>query len=439
MGEAGQRQQENGSGVEHAPARAAGRVGAAAAVIFILGIHVVGRVGSFCSPVRADSYAYTCIGYRVAHGEPLYSETLSDVKPPLLYHLYGLVYLVLPPGRLSVVPIDTLFGLLGYWATYLLARDLFGRKIGLVVTVVAAMAYNALIVWDFGTEGFGLAESYMVLPAAMAARAYRRGVLGDRNAAFLACGLWLGIEASIKQTVLPLAATIAVHWTALSLFRSMNARRWLRGSLAIGAGVVAALLPWIVFLAARGTLLSMIEVMRTGAVGQLAKFTARPDQWSNVLPLWLPMAWCVFGLLWWGESTWRNRRDRTGFAVAFSSSDLLFLLVWLGLEYVMLIYLPFRSFHYYVVSCIPLVMLSGLMWAGLGASRRSLPARPMLAAGSVAAVLSLAFARTTLDTVIPIAIARLRAYDAGADRAFFDSMVDRPVINFGVPSQPPEE
>lgn len=437
MGETGRSQQENGCDAEPTRARAARRLGVAAAVIFILGIHIVGRVGSFCSPVRADSYAYTCIGYRIAQGEALYSPTLSDVKPPLLYHLYALAYLVLPPGRLSVVPVDTLFGLLGYWATYLLARDLFGRKIGLVVTAAAAMAYNALIVWDFGTEGFGLAESYMVLPAALAVRAYRRGVLGDRSVAFLACGLWLGIEASIKQTVLPLAAAIALHWTVLSLFRSMAPRRWLRGSLAIAAGLVGALIPWVVLLAAQGTLLSMIEVMRTGAVGQLAKATARPDQWSNVLPLWVPMAWCVFGLLWWVESAWRMRRGGTGFAVALSSSDLFFLLLWLALEYVMLIYLPVRAFHYYVVSCTPLVLLSGLMWAGLAATRPTLPTRRMLAAGSVAAVLSLAFARTTVDTVVPIAIARLRTYDAGADRAFFSSIVDREVIKLGMPSQPP--
>ena len=412
-------------------------LGVAAAIAFVVGIHVVGRVGSFCSPIRADSYAYTCIGYRIAQGEPLYSPTLSDVKPPLLYHLYALVYLVLPPGRLSVVPVDSLFGLLGYWATYLLARDLFGRTTGLIVTVTAALAHNAFIVWDFGTEGFGLAESYMVLPAVLAVRAYRRGAAGHGTTAFLWCGLWLGTEAAIKQTVLPLAVAIAVHWTVLILLKETDPRRCLKGSVATCAGLIAALAPWLIFLALQGTLVPMIEVMRTGAVGQLAKFTARPDQWSNVLPLWVPMVWCVFGLLWRIESAWRSRRNRAAAPIPPASGDLLLLLLWLVLEYVMLIYLPFRSFHYYVVSCIPMVLLSGTMWAALAAARASLRARPLLAAGSLAAVLSMAFVRTTLDTVVPIAIARCRAYDDEADRAFFDDMVARDVINFGVPPQSP--
>jgi hypothetical protein len=149
------------------------------------------------------------------------------------------------------------------------------------------------------------------------------------------------------------------------------------------------------------------------------------------------MVWCVFGLLWRMESAWRTRRDRGAAPIPPASRDVLLLLPWLALEYVMLIYLPFRSFHYYVVSCIPFVLLSGTMWAALGAMRASLPARPLLAAGSVAAVLSMAFARTTLDTVVPIAIGRCRAYDGEADRAFFDGMVARDVINFGVPARSP--
>ena len=102
----------------------------------------------------------------------------------------------------------------------------------------------------------------------------------------------------------------------------------------------------------------------------------------------------------------------------------------------MLVYLPFRAFHYYVVSCLPLVLLSGTLWAGLGALRDKLPPRPALSCVSVACVLSIAFSRIVVDTIVPIAIARYRSYDAAADRSYFDELVSREVIDFGVPPGP---
>jgi len=411
--------------------------GIALGIVFIALAHVVGRVGSFCSPVRADSYAYACIGYRIAQGATLYSPQLSDVKPPALYHLYALGYLLLPPGRYSMIPFDALFAALGYWAMYLLARDMYGHGVGLIVAATAAFAQNALNVWDFGTEAFGLAESFMIFPAALAVRQYRRGMTTRDITPLLWCGVWLGVEASFKQTALPLAAAVAAHWTALAFVGRISWRRWATGAVGIAAGIVLALAPWVTYLMFRGTLWRMLEVLGPGAAGQLAKFTARPDDWNNVLPLWVPMAWGALALLAWVESAHRRIPAGGGSHWPTPTPDIAFLLIWLALEYIMLIFLPFRSFHYYVVSSLPLILLSGSFWTALAAAAGKLPPRRALACTSVAAVLSLAFARTAIDRIVPMTLGRFQAYDRQVDQAFFDAMAARNVINFGLPPNYP--
>jgi len=405
----------------------------AAAITFILAAHLIGRVGSFCSPVRADSYAYSCIGYKIAQGGRFYSPELSDVKPPALYHLYAIGYAFLPAGREAMIPFDSLIGLLGYWAVYLLARDLYGRGVGLILAVVAAFAQNALNVWDFGTEAFGLAESFMILPAAMAVRHYRRGLRESATTPLLWCGLWLGIEASFKQTALPLFLTVAVHWVGLAILRRIGWRRFLGAAAAMIAGVVIALAPWAVYLMACGTWWRMLDVLGPGALSQLNKSTARPDQWSNVLPLWVAMAWAAIGLFWWIEAQGRKESARIDPRWPTHSVDVAFLLIWLALEYVMLIVLPVRSFHYYVVSSLPLILLAGTFWSAIMTTANRLPGTAALASLSVAAFASIALARTAIDRIVPMAIARYQSYDAQADRAFFDNMVAREVINSGLP------
>ncbi len=402
------------------------------AVVLIVGVHFAGRVGAFCSPIHADSYAYGTVGYRLAQGEVFYRD-VSDVKPPGLYFLYALFYAFLPAGRVTMIPADTLFGLLGYWAVFLLGRDLYGRSVGVVVAVMAALIVNFFIVMDFITDAFGLAEAFMIFPLAMAARSYLRGTTGTRGAPFLWCGLWLGMAFAIKQTALPLAGAIALHWTARWVARQSSFGCWLRGARSMLVGMVIAVMPMVIMVVAQGTWRRALELLGPAAAGMLARESAWPTQWSYVLPLWVPLVWCVLAIIWWAERGVRSRR-----VASVAPGDLTFLLVWCAAECVMLVYLPLRAFHYYVLSSLPVVILSGAFWKLLMETLRNHARRVMVCGVAAAAVFSMAFVRLIPDMIVPAAIARYRLYDATADRAHFEKVLSLKINTFGAPPPPPK-
>lgn len=401
------------------------------AIALTLAMHGVGRVGAFCSPIHADSYVYASIGYRIANGEVFYRD-MSDVKPPGLYLLYAAAYTFLPAGRPTMIPVDTLFGCLGYWGVYLLGKTLYGRRVALVIMVTSALAINFFTEMDFATDAFGLSEIFMVFPAAMAARHYLLGLSRKGSGHFFWCGLWVGFEFIIKQTVLPLLLAVAIHWTVSTIATRLKFRRWINGTAMMVAGGFVAVLPFVALVIAQGTWRRALDVLGPNATRMLNLETAWPTQWSDVLPLWVPMAWCAFGLAWWIEA--RARRSATNAeSPPTSFGKVSFLLVWIAAECVMLVYLPLRAYHYYVISCLPLVILSGLFWAQLSVLNGKVPSRYRIAGVSFAALLSIAFFKPVIDTMVPAAIARYRSYDADADRAYFDKIVSLGEHHFGAP------
>jgi hypothetical protein len=97
----------------------------------------------------------------------------------------------------------------------------------------------------------------------------------------------------------------------------------------------------------------------------------------------------------------------------------------------MLVYLPQRAFHYYVLSCLPLIFLSGLIWPALRASPRqagNVSGRVVIAA---VVIWSMAFVRPAVDTLVPTAIARYRSYDAAADRTVFENVLHWGQLDLG--------
>ena len=210
-----------------------------ATVVLILAIHIAGRIGAYWCPLQADSYIYSSFGYRIAHGDVLYRD-MSDIKPPGLSMLYAFAYLILPASRTSVAPIESLFLLGGYYAVYRLSAEIYGRSVALCVTVAAAITINYFTVMGHTIEGFGLAENFMILPAAAALFFYRRGALGDRAWPLLVAGACLGFDTAIKQTALPVVVAVAAHWSWFALISRRSPRRWLIGcALGLAGGCLA--------------------------------------------------------------------------------------------------------------------------------------------------------------------------------------------------------
>jgi len=381
------------------------------AVVFILVLHVLGRAGAYCSPIRADSFTYATLGYRIAHGEVLYRDMPID-KPPGLMWLCAPVYLFAPPARWPLIPLESLGMLLGYLLLYKVGRELYGRGIALALAAVAALAVNVFLLTDFTVEGFGLAEGPMLLTSSVAVLCYLRACRTERRWLFGSTGVLLGLGLLLKQTALPLVAAVALHRTASDAIAG-HLRRGLGAVAAIAGGLVAVLGPAVTLLAAQGALQEAVRSVTIEALPLLRKTTAWPARWADVRPLWVPVVWCVIGLAGWCRRS--GSRSRLPHAREVS-----FLLLWLGLECLMLLWLPRRSYHYYAISCLPVIFLSGLFWTVLHEeSALSVSAAPRWVM-AVAAIWSVAYFRPAVDVLVPTTIARCRNYDAAADQRFFD-------------------
>ncbi len=392
--------------------------GAASAVALMLAIHVIGRIGAFCCHnYRADSYLYASLGYCVARGDALYRDVWID-KPPLLMFLNAAAYRLagLSMTRTVLIPVESAGMLLGYLVVFLLARSLYGGVAALPTTVAAVLAMNWFSVFDYTTEGFGLAENYMVALAAAAVLTYVRAYRRRCWKTFWLSGLFIGLCLTLKQTAVTVAATIGLHAIGVMLIR--RERRWWRFGLAGVLGAVTAVVPFLVVFAAQGTLRKALADIAGEGYPHLQLFTAFPHMWRDIAALCVPLAWIPLGVVAWIE--WRRTAagqrgavPSTSRQVGPASAELVLLLMWIAAEWTLVYFLPRRAYHYYVSAGMPVILLSGLFWWGL--SRSTAPPIARLAGWWVSLAASLLASLPLVNELVPFSLRRYRSYDRAVD------------------------
>lgn len=405
--------------------RAAGVGLTLAAVAFILFIHFAGRIGGYCSPLGDDdSYIFAGFGCRMAGGDVLYRD-MSDIKPPGLFMLYALVYLIAPAARLAIAPIESLFLLAGYYTIYRFCAEFYGKSAALCATVLAAVTISYFTVTGTAIVGFGVAEGFMVFPAAAAALFYLRGLTSNRLKPLFVAGVFLGFDTCLKQTALPLVIALVAHWTMTRGIIKRDPRGCLAGLATIFLGGCVGWAPAIAMLIAQGTLLSAVDLLTRDAGQMFGRASAWPHQWRDILPLTAPAIWAVWAIMEWAER--RARRQ----SVALNFAPPTFLALWCACETYLLINLPLRSPHYYIIACVPFLLLSAAPVAAFARCVTTIPPRARLTVWTVAVVFSAILFKPSIDEIVPRAIAAHATYDWSLEESRFQDEINKGPIHYG--------
>jgi 4-amino-4-deoxy-L-arabinose transferase-like glycosyltransferase len=211
------------------------------ALVAILGLTFLLRMKFWNQPFQMDEGVYAYIGWGMLDGLVPYKDVF-DHKPPGIYLLYSLVFLLTEPSTINVKVFASIYTLGTTLAVFLLARKVAGTKAG----CLSALLFG---IFSCGPkiEGGGVnTEIFMILPYTLAAYFLLRAAETDKRRSYFLAGLFTGLACTIKQV-----AVVNVLWiAAFLLFRIWRRRTGKRVSdIAADAAAVAVgmVLPWIPF------------------------------------------------------------------------------------------------------------------------------------------------------------------------------------------------
>ncbi len=339
----------------------------------IAAAHVLARVSAICTSANYDSLTYAVAAWQFYSPDALAADLVAD-KPAGQALLTGWCYRLWPgsPSRLALVPIESAFLLAGYAAFWHLARRLHGSRVASLQLAMLVLAFNAYNTLDDSTAGFNVNENYLLLPALVAVLAHL--AMPDRRRRALVRGLGLGLALSVKQTAVGLLVALLVHG-AIRAWRSGRRREAVWSAAWTGAGLLLAVSPLVVVLAARNWLAPHLYGLACLSGGHLQPPRLGLPPWIRVVPL-VPIAWwlLVGAAARWGEgSADRSEQTDSSPEITGHSDAGSFLWIWLTMEVAVLTMLNRHSAHYYQPLVVPAALLTGTGLAWVVRSARSLP------------------------------------------------------------------
>jgi 4-amino-4-deoxy-L-arabinose transferase-like glycosyltransferase len=211
------------------------------ALVAILGLTLLLRMNFWDQPLQMDEGVYSYIGWGMFDGLVPYKDVF-DHKPPGIYMLYAVAFLLLGPTALSVKVFGTIYTLGTVLAVFQVARKLAGNAAG----CLAALLYAIFSTGPNIQGGSVNTEVFMVLPYTLAAYSFLKVVETGRRDGYFFAGLWTGLACTIKQV-----AVVNLLWVAgYLLVRMWRAKEWDLRARVVTDGLwvlVGAVLPWIPF------------------------------------------------------------------------------------------------------------------------------------------------------------------------------------------------
>ncbi len=187
----------------------------------------------------------------VLEGErPVFFEA-NNGREPLLIYLVALSVAVLGRSLGAIRIVAALLGTLTIPATYLMAKAMFNRRVGLL-----AAAITGLTLWHVNLSRIGFRAVAMPLLVALALWQLWLGLKAGNNRHFLAGGLLYGLTfytyLAARFTIVALAAFglyLAGSWKLEVRGWRLKARGWRRGVLTFGLAALVILAPLMAYVA----------------------------------------------------------------------------------------------------------------------------------------------------------------------------------------------
>ncbi len=200
------------------------------------------RMKFWGQPFEMDEGEYGYMGWGMLNGLVPYKD-MYDQKPPGIFVLNSLVFLLFEPTALNVKIFASIYSLGSVLAVFLVTQKLAGREEG----CLAALLY-AIFSCGPHIEGGGVnSEVFMVLPYTLAAYFLLKLLETGSRKNYLYFGFWTGLACTIKQVAL-----VNFLWLATYLvIRIWQRRQWGTVSRVLADGflvVVGAVIPWVPFL-----------------------------------------------------------------------------------------------------------------------------------------------------------------------------------------------
>ena len=234
---------------------------------------------------------------RVGFGHAMNAVSFSESAPPLYYAVAWFWTQVTGTGEYGLRSLSALCGVLTIPVAYLIGRELWGRRVGLLSA--ALVAVNPMLLWySQEARAYAMLALFCALSLLYCVRALRGGRPHDQKRDFVAWGVFSALALATHYfAVFPLAAEV------LLLLRRRG-RETLRG-LWIIAAVALALAPLVIHQMSYGHTEwigkfslghRLWETMATFVSGETGDIIGRPEQPGfAVVPLALVFA--AFALL----------------------------------------------------------------------------------------------------------------------------------------------
>jgi hypothetical protein len=211
-------------------------------LVAILGLTFILRLNFWDQPFQMDEGVYGYIGWGMLDGLVPYKDVF-DHKPPGIYLLYNLVFLLSEPTALNIKVFASIYALGTALAVFFLTRKVAGTTAG----CLSALLFGIFSCGPKIEGGGANTEVFMILPYTLAAYSFLRAIeTGKRRDHFLT-GLFIGLACTIKQV-----GVVNLLWVAgFFLVRIWRSKEWntvvhvTTDAIAVTFGVV---LPWLPFL-----------------------------------------------------------------------------------------------------------------------------------------------------------------------------------------------